>query len=196
VYVEQDTLDEISIGRLNLYDASQVWHRNNSMTVYFSGAKCPSDLLFSEGLKIHFVEECGLFVMTGTGGITFDKTIIEFRGDAVILKTTNDCGHKVVSKTLMLNWRPDGKEDGFENKPIVLEGGEAVVAPAREDVVIFPASHEYLHCDLQRVLITGRVFWHRHCEKIVRPYRKISDLTMRPDGTWWEGVAFYPGILP
>jgi hypothetical protein len=203
---------------MELNEAAQLWHKHPSTTIYFADAESAADLVFEE-LDVHFIDKCGLFVMTGTGRITFGQTVIDIIGGKIILQALDEDG-EVVSMTLVTSYWPCERSNDVETEsvevsheaPEVLAGreaeaDEAEAAEGENHALTSPVddnldSQYNMRCskewdyELLRLLITRRISLAALCDYKPEVARGIRDLTVRPDGTWWEGVGFYAGGCP
>jgi len=205
-------------GGMKLNEAAQLWHKKRSTTIYFDGAESAADLEFT-GLSVHFIDNCGIFVMTGTGRITFGQTVINIIGGKIILQALDEDG-EVVSTTLVTSYWPCEGSNDVETESVEesheapevpaereAEADEAEAAEGENHALTSPVddsldSQDNMRCskewdyELLRLVITRRILLAALRDYKPKVIRGVHDLTVRPDGTWWEGVGFYAGGCP
>ena len=212
VLVDEETFAKIANNEMELNEAAQLWHKKRSMTIYFAGAESAADLVFEE-LAVHFIDKCGLFVMTGTGRISFGQTVINIIDGKIILQALDEEG-EVVSMTLVKSYWPCEGSNDVEMESVEVsheapteleaESDEAEAAGDENHALTSPVddSLDNMRCskewdyELLRLVITRRIPLAALCDYNPEAARGIHDLTVRPDGTWWEGVGFYAGGCP
>ena len=183
--------------------------------------------LVHKDLRIHFIEEKGLFIMTGNGRLTFGDTIIDVTDKHLWLTALkekdedDDDPEEIIKVAVVSDWnydimtsarqpadieteRPAASKPTEEEERRVREENEDIdetinlrLKESKRDKYYdntfdntTPRAMEVL--ELIDVHITER-FPSAQVRKF-RPeiFSRIIDLTVTPEGKWWEGVGLYP----
>ena len=177
--------------------------------------------LIYSGLKIHFIEEKGLFIMTGTGRLTFGDTIVDVTDKHLWLTALeekdedDDDEEEIIKVAVVSNWKPEhltANGEILEAKPILEERAETKPTEEEDEkardeneeidetINLYPEDSKFDNTTPRAMEVLAVINAHitkRFPSAQVREFRpeiysRIIDLTVTPEGKWWEGVGFYP----